>query len=380
MASRQIQDVYEVRTYHQADNQDRGLVAPADLVSDTGRLSLGEQLRRPRTLLSFAVSGLIVVYVSSRQELSLAQVWTHTREANLLLLLLGVVSYYVTFYVRALRWQQMLRNSDNGKRSEPSFLSTLELQRIILLSWLANSVLPAKLGDAYRGYLLKQSWQVSFSKIMGMILAERVADVILLCSLLLLSGLLAFRKHLPPNFLSLMVLAASLAVLGLGVLILLRSIGPLVSRILPGKLTRCYPQIEEGALSAFRGRLGWILLLTCIVWILESLRLWFVAASLGTHLGLPLVVFIALTASLLTTVPFTPAGLGIVEGAMISILVWVRVAGIPIDEALAGSIALLDRAITYWGLLLVGTAVYLMSPIKTGSAERMKTVKGRESK
>ena len=82
MASRQIQDVYEVRTYHQADNQDRGLVAPADLVSDTGRLSLGEQLRRPRTLLSFAISGLIVVYVSSRQELSLAQVWTHTREAQ----------------------------------------------------------------------------------------------------------------------------------------------------------------------------------------------------------------------------------------------------------------------------------------------------------
>jgi uncharacterized membrane protein YbhN (UPF0104 family) len=58
----------------------------------------------------------------------------------------------------------------------------------------------------------------------------------------------------------------------------------------------------------------------------------------------------------------------------------VLVAGIPIDDALAGSIALLDRAITYWGLLLVGTAVYLMSPIKTGSAERMKTVKGRESK
>ncbi len=71
-------------------------------------------------------------------------------------------------------------------------------------------------------------------------------------------------------------------------------------------------------------------------------------------------VFVALAASLLTTVPFTPAGLGVVEGAVIAVLLWGRVDGLPLDEALVGTIALLDRAITYWSLLLVGAVVYLI--------------------
>src|SRR5579885_2192888 len=41
------------------------------------------------------------------------------------------------------------------------------LSLIMLLSWFANCVVPAKLGDAYRGYLLKEEARVSFSKTMG---------------------------------------------------------------------------------------------------------------------------------------------------------------------------------------------------------------------
>jgi hypothetical protein len=71
---------------------------------------------------------------------------------------------------------------------------------------------------------------------------------------------------------------------------------------------------------------------------------------------LPLVIFIALAASLLTTVPFTPAGLGVVEAAIVTVL-------LPVinDAGLAGSVALLDRTITYWSLVLLGAVIYLFS-------------------
>ncbi|MDQ3327694.1 MAG: lysylphosphatidylglycerol synthase domain-containing protein, partial [Chloroflexota bacterium] len=59
---------------------------------------------------------------------------------------------------------------------------------------------------------------------------------------------------------------------------------------------------------------------------------------------------------LLTTVPFTPAGLGVVEAAIVTVL-------LPVinDAGLAGSVALLDRTITYWSLVLIGAVVYLFS-------------------
>jgi glycosyltransferase 2 family protein len=52
--------------------------------------------------------------------------------------------------------------------------------------------------------------------------------------------------------------------------------------------------------------------------------------------------------------PFTPAGLGVVEAAIIVVLKLVNV-----DPAMAGSIAVIDRVIGYWSLILVGTILYI---------------------
>jgi len=59
--------------------------------------------------------------------------------------------------------------------------------------------------------------------------------------------------------------------------------------------------------------------------------------------------------SLLTTLPITPAGLGVVELGTGAVLVKV----IGLDPALAGSIVLLDRVVAYWSLILVGLALYV---------------------
>jgi uncharacterized protein (TIRG00374 family) len=58
--------------------------------------------------------------------------------------------------------------------------------------------------------------------------------------------------------------------------------------------------------------------------------------------------------SLLTTLPITPAGLGVVETAMIVVLKWVDV-----SPSLATSTALMDRLITYWSLIVVGLILYI---------------------
>jgi uncharacterized protein (TIRG00374 family) len=67
-------------------------------------------------------------------------------------------------------------------------------------------------------------------------------------------------------------------------------------------------------------------------------------------------MFIALVASLLTTIPALPGGLVLVEGGIIAVLVFF---GLTASQAL--SVAILDRLISYWSLIAVGLVVFLLS-------------------
>jgi uncharacterized protein (TIRG00374 family) len=85
------------------------------------------------------------------------------------------------------------------------------------------------------------------------------------------------------------------------------------------------------------------------------MRVWFVARSLDAGISPAVAILVAVMGALLTVFPFTPAGLGVVEIGVGSLLVGV----LGLDPVVAGSIILLDRVVAYWSLLLVGAALYL---------------------
>ena len=92
----------------------------------------------------------------------------------------------------------------------------------------------------------------------------------------------------------------------------------------------------------------------------EALRLYFVVLALGfpdVELGLSGAVFVALIGSLLTAVPLSPAGLGIVEAGVVGVLTVAY--GVPLPEATA--IALLDRVISVFSVIVFGSIAYLFS-------------------
>jgi glycosyltransferase 2 family protein len=95
-----------------------------------------------------------------------------------------------------------------------------------------------------------------------------------------------------------------------------------------------------------------------LVWMAESARLFLVVQALPLHISLSLaqVVFIALVASLLTTIPALPGGLILVEGGIIAVLAFF---GLSAESAF--SVAILDRLISYWSLIGVGLVVFLLS-------------------
>ncbi|WP_298816578.1 lysylphosphatidylglycerol synthase transmembrane domain-containing protein [Chloroflexus sp.] len=326
--------------------------------------SLGQRLRQPRTLISFGLAIAIIVFVTRSLDIDLATTWQYMRSANPWLLGLGLIVFYTTFPLRALRWRLLLANADvpiaEGRHSWASLPALIEY---IYLSWFANCIVPAKLGDAYRGYLLKHNGNVSFSATFGTIFAERLLDMIGLFSLLVLSGYLTFGAHMPEGTQIVFFFGGLLVVVIVSGLAGMRWLGPQIRWFIPRRLHRVYGNFEQSALKSFQPKiLPRLFVFTGAIWLLEGFRLWFVIESLnhtGLNLSLAAIIFVALASSLLTALPITPAGLGVVEGTITVVLTLFGIAA-----SLGGAVTLLDRLINFWSIVVFGFILYLFSQRK----------------
>jgi uncharacterized membrane protein YbhN (UPF0104 family) len=322
-----------------------------------------------RTLLSFAVAAALIVWTLWRLQINPAEVWAYMRQANPFLFALGFLAFYLTFPLRAWRWRLLLENASAGDPEAAPLPRLLDMLEIIYLSWFANCIVPAKLGDLYRGYLLKRTSGASFSRTVGTIFAERVLDMLFLFLLMLAASLAIFGPSIPAGPTATLVYGGgiALALTAVAVLLGLRFFGPTIRRGVPMRFRGLYDHFLEGTLLSFRRHnLPLLLGQTALVWVLESLRFYCVLLSLPQQVpvGLPVIVFIALASSLLTTLPITPAGLGAVE----AMFVWILPLFLPANTVdpvnLAGAVAMLDRTISYWSIIMLGFIAFLFSKKK----------------
>jgi uncharacterized protein (TIRG00374 family) len=96
-----------------------------------------------------------------------------------------------------------------------------------------------------------------------------------------------------------------------------------------------------------------VLLLSSGVWVLDLIRLKLIALALNLPLSMHLIATVSILYLLLGSLPITPGGLGIVEGGLISILLYF---GVPL--ASASSFVFLERFISF-GLSSVIGFLYL---------------------
>jgi hypothetical protein len=327
------------------------------------QVSLARRLRQPRTIISIAVPLVIIVVFVALNWRQLQRVPALIAAANPLLVLAAFAVYYAGFPLRGYRWALLLRGTG-------FYCPTKDATEIIFLSWLVNCIVPAKLGDVYRAYLLKINSDASLSRTFGTVFIERVLDLFAIVVMGLAAGFWSFRGGLPPEIQVVVGIGVGvMVVLALG-LLFLRNVGArlLVALPLPRKQTilELYERFEEGVFGA----IGWralprLLVLTGLIWMTESLRLWLVIQALGFEdvaIGISGAVFVALIGSLLTAVPLSPAGLGIVEAGIVGVLTIVY--NVPLAEATA--IALLDRAISVFSVIVLGSIAYVLSPKPRG--------------
>lgn len=112
------------------------------------------------------------------QKINLREAWSYAQHANGWLLLLTVTVATVTFPVRALRWQLILRDPGDNR------LPFIPLWHATTIGFMANNLLPARAGEVARAYVAAQQTQVRFSTALVSIVVERVFDGLVMLALM----------------------------------------------------------------------------------------------------------------------------------------------------------------------------------------------------
>jgi len=332
------------------------LGAPPEEAIPEREVSLARRLLNARTIGSIAF-GFVLVFLLFRVVLNVdfGRAFDLMRSANLWMLLAGLVAYYLTFPLRSLRWTLILRRVG----TPVGYAAATE---ILFLSWFVNCIVPAKLGDLYRAYLLRGNFGASISRTVGTIFIERVTDIIVIFALALAAGFWSFRGRNRPEVDALFLAGFAVAVILVLLVVALRYLGRHLTRILPERVAELYERFHEGSTGALTPRvLLPVGVITAVVWLLEGLRVYFVIRALsltGMQLGISSSVFVALAASLLTAIPLTPAGIGFVQAGIVGALALYGVA----PEA-GTAVALTDFVLSTLSVIVIGGVFYAFSPM-----------------
>ena len=308
---------------------------------------------------------------------NLADVWHHVQTARPSLLLLALVFVAATFWIRTFRWQQLLKPIGRTR-----FRTVF---RAGVIGFAALSILPARVGDLLRPYLVARQDGLPFTATFATIVMERVLDLIAVLTLMAIyvwgfADTSTWKPHLltPIEVSAAVGGVAALALLG--IMWLLAShperIGRLVhstDRVLPRRVALRLGELASTFSSGFavaREPRGFLLALlwSFPLWLVIAAETWAVSRAIGIALPFTGTFLLQLFLVVGVAVP-TPGGIGSYHAAYLFGVT--QFFGAPEDQARAAAIVV--HAIAFMPVLLLGLVFMAQDGL---SFDRLKTIAG----
>lgn len=252
------------------------------------------------------------------RKVDLASIARALRDANYWWILPGVACYFVAVYFRTLRWHVLLR----PLKSVP----VRRLYPIVVIGYMANNLLPARLGELVRSYFSGRREGTPTAATLATILIERVMDgVFLLVVGLAVWPFLPVASLLQGREAAVVLVSAAfvLALSGFFAVALIPALGEfgvrLVQRFLPAQAKVPVGRLLSGFIAGFHvlrspRQVLLTLLLTPPIWLLEAGVYYLIA--IGFKIREPFHAFLLTTStSNLATSLSTPGGVGPFEYA-----------------------------------------------------------------
>lgn len=292
-------------------------------------------------LLALAIKG--VDAAALRRSLASANPW---------LVALGLLAVAGTLAAKVLRWRLLFYPSCDGLRLSTLFSALLIGQTI-------NLLLPARLGELARAYLVAQQEKRPALSVFGTVMVEKTLDGL---ALLLILGILVLLMPVPPW----LRVSGGLGVLMTGVLLAgvlllagarrrvisaLEKLGQNVPALGGLRLEERVSSLGDGLRSLrARGVLARLLIWTAAIWVLAGLTNYFVLLALGIEAPLLLASVLVLTVVHLgLVVPTSPARIGVFH-----YLCLLALSLLGVEESLALAFGLVLHGIVVLPILAAG--------------------------
>lgn len=311
-----------------------------------------------RSMLIGLLVSAVFLYLAFRRT-DLHQIAQHLATADLWLLLPASLLTILAFAIRAVRWGVLLFPL-KPIRFGPLFSATM-------IGFMCNNLLPMRLGEPVRAWVISRSSGVRGSAAFATIVVERLFDLFSMIAIFGITLLVAPIHN--RQFKTLVLIGFLFGVLVLAVLLVLhlrgQRLGTVVGRFLPRRVRPRGSSMLDGfqtGLAIFRdpARLAAIGGLTFMMWACFALvlRLCFASAHLlvgGQALPISASLVVLVVIGIGIMVPSGPGFIGTMQAAAV---VGLRIVGYT-DAERALTFSVLYHATQWFPIVLVGL-VYLM--------------------
>jgi uncharacterized protein (TIRG00374 family) len=231
-------------------------------------------------------------------------------DANYPLAFLSLPVYFLAAWFRTLRWKYLLRPL--------AAVSTARLYPVVIIGFMANNLIPARVGELVRAYVLRERERVSMSASLGTIVVDRVFDGLTLVLFLILAGLFA---TVSAEVRTLAIIMVVLFGVGLVIMYVLAT-SETRSRQAVGIVAHLSPRRLKGPAEGLAGSFleglqslrspaamagAWVA--SVVSWLLEATMYYMVGEAFGLGLGFHIYLLVTAAANLAITLP-TPGGVG----------------------------------------------------------------------
>ena len=315
---------------------------------------------RVRFFLPFAISGVFLLLLANSLRGEADQLSAALGSADWRLIAPAILLYFLGALLRSVRWGQLLPEQQ---------VKTPTLFKALIVGFTVNNLLPLRMGEVARAYLLARWGRVAYGTTVASLVVERIFDGLSLALLLLVAIWL-----LPdaPRYLLAVGLIAAVGFFGGAALMALAAWRASALTALVGFCTRWLPaRVRPGVLRASESfarslamvhhpaRLARLLALSVVAWCSELGLFLVLMFSLGIAGTYPQALLIGSAANFATLLPSSPGYAGTFDAAL------ARAARdtLGISAGLAGAYDIIVHATLFLPVVVVGTLVLWRSRI-----------------
>lgn len=302
-------------------------------------------------LTGFAISIALLVYLF--YQVDFHKLGNALKEANYWWLIPNIILIWITMIFRAYRWKHMVWPIKQ--------LSAKRLFSITMIGFMANNVLPFRLGELVRAYSLSKKEDVSKSASMATIFVERIVFDLLALMIIFVIVLAISPLILNDMLKKGSIIVVSVGLIGLLFAVYLSSRGTRESHLLKFLLAllpkSIRPKMENLVARFATGmefmrdwkRVFWVTYHTFLIWGIMGISNYFILLAFGLHLNIAASFVILVVVSILITVPASPGFVGVYHyGAALSLSFY------GVDQSAALSCSIVMHATQYLVVTLGG--------------------------